>query len=181
MTKKIFLISLLVFNLFAILYLISPPPQISNLPQGVKSNLPGDTTQITNVSAYFTNLDRSQIINFYRQAYSHPFLVHLNHPPEKSKQIFVDTMRSYYLEELIIPFKESLFINGFEWEKDVFTKPEKRAANKLIYQDQTYSAKITLRTFPTPVWKRFLAFFFTEFTLLSCPCFVYSVFRRHHA
>jgi len=162
MIKKILISILVVFNLFAILYLISPTPNLPDLPNSIKSDLPGDTVQIPNVSAYYTNMTRTEVMNFYKAYYSGYFRKNLNHPPEKSKEIIVNTIQSYYLEEFVLPFKESLFINGFEWENDVFTKPENRSKNKLIYQDKEYKAKITIRRFPTTVPKRLLAFFITE-------------------
>jgi len=65
-------------------------------------------------------------------------------------------------EEYVLPFKESIYINGFEWENDVFTKPEKRIKNKLLFKDKEYKAKITIKTFPTSLPKRLIAFLFTE-------------------
>ena len=130
MVKKIFISILVIFNLFAVIYLISSTPTLPDLPNSVKSDLPGDTVQISNVSAYFTNMTRTEVINFYKAYYSGLFRINLNHPPERSKQIFVNTMQSYYLEEFVLPFKESLYVNGFEWENDVFTKVENRSKNK---------------------------------------------------
>lgn len=162
MKIKLALALLLIFNVFALLYLISPVPKLSDLPNSVKSDEPGDTVQIQNVSAYYTNLSRTEVINFYKANYNGLFRIQLNHPPEKAKNIIRDTIQSYYLEEFVLPYKETLYINGFEWEKDVFTKPEKRIKNKLLYYGKEYQAKITLRTFPVPIYKRLISFYFTE-------------------
>lgn len=164
-----------IFNSFALIYLLTPAPKLPDLPFSVRSDLPGDTIQIPNIAAYYTNLSRTQVINFYQSRYQGLFRIHLIHPPEKAKEVIRNTIQSYYLEEFVLPYKESLFINGFEWEKDVFTKPEKRIKNKLVYQDQEYSAKITLRTFPTPIWQRLLAFYFTQATIITA---IY-LYRRH--
>lgn len=162
MIKKIFISILVILNLFAVFYLVSPTPILPDLPNSVKSDLPGDTVQISNVSAYFTNMSRTEVINFYKAYYSGLFRINLNHPPERAKNIIVNTIQSYYLEEFVLPFKESLYINGFEWENDVFTKVENRSKNKLIYQNKEYKAKITIRRFPTSTPSRLIAFFFTE-------------------
>jgi hypothetical protein len=162
MIKKILISIFVIFNIFAVLYLISPTPNLPDLPNSIKSDLPGDTIQISNVSAYYTNMTRTEVMNFYKAYYSGPFRINLNHPPEKAKEIIVNTIQSYYFEEFVLPFKESLYINGFEWENDVFTKPENRSKNKLIYQDKEYKAKITIRRFPTTIPKRLIAFFATE-------------------
>jgi len=166
MIKTALIITWVVFNIIALIYLVTPPPLLRDLPNSVRSTLPGDTVQLKNVSGYFTNLTRREVINYYLSFYNHPLLIHLNHPPEKSKTIFRDTMQSYYLEELVLPFKESLFINGYEWENDVFTKPEKRIANKLTYNGVSYSAKITLKTFPVSIFNRLLIFGFSQASLI---------------
>jgi hypothetical protein len=178
MIKKILIAIFIVFNLLALVYLITPTPVIPDLVNSVKSDLPGDTTQISNVSGYFTNMSRTEAMNFYKAYYTGFFRINLNHPPEKAKDIIVNTIPSYYFEELVLPFKESLYINGFEWENDVFTKPENRIKNKIIYQGKEYKSKITIRRFPTSVPKRLTAFFVTEagiiFALYTFKTFVFK-------
>lgn len=162
MKNKFILIIIFVFNLFCITYLITPTPTLKPLPNSVLSNLPGDTTQLNNVTGYYTNLSRTEVMNFYSAIYTSPFLIRLNHPPEKAKEIFRDTMQSYYIEEFIIPFKESLFVNGFEWEKDVFTKPEKRISNKLTYNNITYPSKINTKLYTTSIYIRLFVLLLTQ-------------------
>ena len=70
MVKKIFISIFVIFNLLAVLYLISPTPSLPDLPNSAKSDLPGDTVQISNVSAYFTNMTRTEVMNFYKAYYS---------------------------------------------------------------------------------------------------------------
>ena len=178
MFKKIFTVIFIVFNIFAVLYLINPTPKLPDLVNSVKSDLPGDTVQIPNVSAYYTNMTRTEVINFYKSYYYGLFRIKLNHPPEKSKDIIVNTLQSYYFEEFILPFRESLYVNGFEWENDVFTKVEKRAKNKLVYQDKEYKAKITIRTFPVSIPRRLISFFFTEFSIITIFYLLKSTFKK---
>lgn len=166
MIKKTLIVLFCFFNILALVYLLSPTPKLPDLANSIKSDEPGDTVQITNVSAYYTNMTRTEVMNFYKAYYSGPFRIILNHPPEKAKEIIRDTIQSYYFEEFVLPFKESLYINGFEWENDVFTVPEKRIKNKLIFQGKEYKAKITIRTFPTSPSKRIIAFLFTEFSVI---------------
>jgi hypothetical protein len=166
MKNKILLLILAIFNITAIVYLVSPIPAIPDLPNSVKSNEPGDTVQIPNVSAYYTNQSRDEVMNFYSSHYQSPLRVRINYPPEKSREIIRDTIQSYYFEEFSIPFKESLYVNGFEWENDVFTKPDKRIKNKLVYNGVEYKTKVTIRTFPTSTPKRFANFFFMEAVVL---------------
>lgn len=159
-------IILVVINILSILYIISPTPKVPDLPNSIKSDLPGDTTQISNVSAYYTNMSRDEVMNFYYNNFNAPFRIRLNHPPEKAKNIIVDTIQSYYLEELVLPLKESLYINGFEWANDVFTKPEKRVMNKLIYNGVEYKTKVTVRNFTSTIPQRLFTLFFTEAVLI---------------
>jgi hypothetical protein len=179
MIKKILLILVILINLAFLPYLLSPVKPLPDLPNSAKSNLPGDTVQIPNVSAYFTNLSRTEVMNFYKANYGGTFRINLNHPPEKSKEIFVDTIQSYYLEEFILPFKESLYVNGFEWEKDVFTRPDKRIKNKLIYEDKEYKSKITIRTFPASVPKRLISFYLTQISIIIIFLIYKKIFFTH--
>jgi len=178
MTKKIFLIIFVIFNIFALTYLLLPTPTLKDLPNSVKSNEPGDTIQLKNVSAYYTNLTRTEVMNFYRSIYTGLFFTRLNHPPELAKIIFRDTTQSYYLEEFHLPFKESLYINGYEWENDVFTKPEKRIKNKLIYEKIEYKAKVTLKVIPTSIPRRLITLFIFEASLISI-FYLYQKFLKN--
>ena len=178
MIKKILIALFCFFNIFAIIYLISPIPTLPDLVNSAKSNEPGDTIQLKNVSAYYTNMTRTEVMNFYKTYYSGPFRIILNHPPERSKEIIKDTIQSYYFEEFVLPFKESLYINGFEWENDVFTKAENRVKNKLIFKDKEYKAKITIKTFPTSIPKRITAFLFTEATIIFAFCIYKSFLKK---
>lgn len=173
--KKILLILFLIFNVVSFVYLISPTPTLPDLPNSIKSNLPGDTVQMTNVDGYFTNLTRTEVMNFYKANYPSLIRIRINHPPEKSKEIFVDTIQSYYLEEFIIPFKETIYINGFDWENDVFTKPENREKNKLIYEDKVFKTKVTIRIFPVSIPKRIANFYITELGIII----IFLIYKKY--
>jgi hypothetical protein len=177
MIKKFAFLILLIFNVLAIVYLVSPTPTLSDLPNSIKSTEPGDTVQIPNVAAYYTNQTRTQVINYYKAIYYSPFRIILNHPPEKAREIIRDTIPSYYFEEFVLPFKESLYINGFEWENDVFTKPDKRVKNKLLFEGKEYKAKITIRTFPVSIEKRLISFLLTE-TVFILAFLTYKSFLK---
>ncbi len=144
-------------------YLLLPGPKLPppGLPGGLKSTEPGDTVQIENLSAYFTNKDRKEVVSFYEDYFSHSGFLNiplptlkLNHRPEYAKRVIKDTIQTYYFEELVHPFRESLFINGFDWQKDVFTSEESKAKNKLKAGGQIWQAKATLYWFPSNVFIR---------------------------
>ena len=179
MLKKILPFILVVVNALFLTYLLIPTPTLKDLPNSVKSTEPGDTVQLKNVSAYYTNLSRTEVMNFYKSSYTGPILIRLNYPPELSKIIIKDTIQSYYFEEFYLPFKESLYINGFEWENDVFTKPEKRIKNKLYFEGKEYRAKITLKVIPVSIPVRLISFFTTEIALILVINIYLKFLKKH--
>ena len=180
MFKKIFPLIFVLFNALFLTYLLIPTPTLKDLPRSVKSDEPGDTVQMENVTAFYTNLTRTEVINFYRSVYTSPVLIRLNYPPEYAKTIFRDTMQSYYLEEFSLPFKESLYINGYEWENDVFTKPEKRIVNKMIYKGIEYKSKISLKIISTSPFVRILNFIIIQTSLIGL-FYLYRIFIKNNA
>lgn len=163
MLKKVYVFIGIIFTF----YLLLPGPKLppKDLPKSLKSSFPGDTFQISNVSAYFTDESRGEVLDFYTNYFSKTsffdlplFTYRLNHRPEYAKQVWIDTKRSYYLEEIVHPLRESLFVNGFEWENDVFTPPGQRVQNKLIVGGKTWAGKVSLRWFYSSVLARVLIF-----------------------
>lgn len=177
MTKKILIF--ITLNLLVLIYLLWPLPAVPDLPQSLRSTEPGDTVQIANVKAFYTDFHRSDVMAYVRQNFQHPLVIRLNYPPEKAKEIYVDTIKSYYLEELVIPFKESLFINGFEWQNDVFTPAVAREANQLLIDGHVYYSKVTFRVFPTSLPTRLIVLVLFNFGLIALLAFYSRVFGRH--
>lgn len=144
-------------------YLVIPGPAFPppDLRDSIKSYLPGDTVQIENVAGYYTDLERDEVMAFYQDYFSRSSFLSLplpvmnfNHRPEYSKQVWVDTMQSYYLEELVLPFRENLFVNGYTWQKDPFTPENKREQFALKYQGRIWDTKVSLRWFKAGIFTR---------------------------
>lgn len=114
MVKKGFLI-LLAIAFFAYLGMPSPdfpPPP----PDAIQSDEPGDTESPLR-RAYFTNLSRSAVLAHYTNQLSISWFFptyRLNYPPEDAQTLIRDQTRSTYLEEVVHPLRESVYINGFE-------------------------------------------------------------------
>ncbi|MFH1561639.1 MAG: hypothetical protein ABID04_03620 [Patescibacteria group bacterium] len=161
--KKIYL----ALGLLLTIYLALPVPKMppTDLPESLKSTDPGDTIQLSNVSAYFTDWDRHQVLSFYTDQAQYPggITYRLNHPPEYARQIIRDTTQTYYLEEIVHPFKQSLFVNGFEWQNDVFTPVASRGQNAILVDGKTWSSKVTLRWFTSNLVSRVLVFWLAWF------------------
>ncbi|OGD86946.1 hypothetical protein A2Z23_01640 [Candidatus Curtissbacteria bacterium RBG_16_39_7] len=140
--------------IFFFTYLILPTPNIPPLPNSERSTEPGDTVQVPRVSGYYTNLQRAEVTNFYKENFSRSsFLglplpvITLNHPPEYSRDVIRDQILSSYLEEYIHPFRDSLYING--WEPDIYFKdnPSAREQFQNLVGENKYFSKVTLRPF----------------------------------
>ena len=176
-------------NIYLVLPLPSLPQDLPSLPKSIKSNEPGDTTQIANVVAYYTDLSRKEVVDFYYNEFSRssfkdiPLITYkLNHPPERIREVLRDTQQSTYVEEIVHPLRESLFISGFEWNNDPFTSPNGRIKNILIVDGKIYQFKVTLFYQGSRVWQRLLVWW-GIWTLGYCLflgyCKTYEAFRNY--
>jgi len=135
------------------------PP--ADLPDSFKSDEPGDTWQIKNVSAYYTEKDRGEVISFYQSYFTKPVIlppIRLNYPPEFGGEVFIDTKQTYYLEELVYPLKQSIFVNGYEWQNDVFTPVASRDQFILEADGKVWKSKVSLKWFSSSLPARLLIF-----------------------
>lgn len=152
--KKILYLLLFVFGLLFFIYLLLPSPQFPNPPQDSTQSMEDADTETPLRRAYFTNYTREQVIAHYKNQFRYkPFTLELNYPPEEAQTLIRDQTRSYYLEELVHPFRESVYINGF-----IPTKP----ADDIWYKGVHYEEKITIKYVPASLALRL---FFATLTL----------------
>lgn len=112
---------LTVFFLPLFVYLALPTLMFPTPPTGsAQSTEPGDI-QDDDVRAYFTNLSREEIISYYQDNYqlkalgfSLPKLRISDYPPEETTDKIREQVKSNFLEELVYPMRESIYISGFE-------------------------------------------------------------------
>lgn len=152
-------VAYIVFSFLLIVYMVWPAPskisQFKALPDSDKSTLEGDTIQIPNVAAYFSNNFREFVVPFYKSDFESlnnlPFPpLELNHPPEFSWKVIKTNTDSTYLEELVYPLRGSLFVNGFEPFYQDGT-PKFWGATKFEIPPNKWFTKTTLRFFPSPL------------------------------
>lgn len=164
---KYFKLIFFIFSAVLLIYMLWPgPSKISDfpaLPHSVKSKLEGDTIQIPNVAAYFSNNFREFVVPFYSAIYHKetalPFgPLWLNHPPEDSWSAIKVNTDSTYLEELVYPLRDSLYVNGFEpFYAD--GKPKFWGSIKFDVMGQSFYTKTTLRFYPSSIITRILVWF----------------------
>ncbi len=158
MIKKAYFI----FGLFLLLYLLWPMPssvsKFSQLPASVKSDLAGDTYQIPNVVAYFSNNYRDEVMLFYKSDFRRLVRnffgpITINHPPEFSWDVIKKHTDTTYLEELVYPLKGSLYVNGFE---PFYSDGEGKfwGATKFGAGGSEWYTKVTMRYFPSSTLAR---------------------------
>lgn len=101
---------------------------------------------------YFTDLDREEVMQHYLSQFDETKLLdisilayRLNYPPEEAQTLIRDQTRSTFLEEIVHPFRESVFINGFEPTED---RDLIRVGGKLWRQ------KIIVRYYPSDLKER---------------------------
>lgn len=108
------------------------------LPEALKSNEPADTETI-NRQSFFTNLKRAEIIEHFDKNFVGLINYRLNYPPEESNTWIRDLTPSSFLEEIVHPLKQSIYINGF-----TPTKP----TEQINRGDAHYETKVTIHYFP---------------------------------
>lgn len=146
-------------------YLLLPSPAFPNPPADARqSNEPADTESIYR-RAYYTNYSREEIMKYYRSQFStSPFshlplpIVRLNYPPEEGYSLIRDQTQTSWLEELVHPWRESLYINGF-----YPTKPTEQINIGGVH----YVNKITIRYVPSHPVTRLTALAFALLCIIT--------------
>src|SRR4030043_215810 len=153
MLKIAKIISLILLVLF-LFYLILPSPDFpEKLPNSVQSFEPADVETPLRRS-YYTDYSRQEVMNYYflefqkSKLFNLPFPTYkLNYPPEDAQTLIRDQARSTFLEEIVHPFRESVYINGFE------PKEKKDAVN---IAGKIWRQKIIIKYAPSLIWIRLL-------------------------
>ncbi len=170
---KIVKVLYILFSLTLLFYVALPNFEFPKPPPGsVQSDEPADTETPLR-RAYFTDYTRAQVLEWYENQFrrssfaSIPLPTYLlNYPPEESQTIIRDQTRSTFLQEIVHPFRETVFVNGFE----PALNDDK---NRIVINGTHWRQKIIIRFVPTNTVLRFVI---TLSTLLFIPILV-SAFR----
>lgn len=148
--KRISKILFFVFSISLLAYVILPAPTFPNPPKGaLQSNEPADMESPLR-RGYFTNLIREEIIAHYKIEFNKQnnfFTLRLNYPPEESQTIIRDQTKSTFLEELTHPFRESLYVSGFESEGTIY---------EFKVDGEVWDQKIIIKYVPSSIYIRLM-------------------------
>lgn len=133
-------------------YSLLPNPEFPKPPNdAVQSREPGDSETPLR-RGYFTNLTREEVIAHYGKEFARSTFLNLplptlrlNYPPEESVTLIRDQTRSTFLEELTHPFRESIYVNGFE---------PKDPKDAILIDGKNWRQKIIIRQVPSKMSAR---------------------------
>lgn len=170
-----------------LIYILAPGPSSVNdfppIPSSLKSDEPGDTYQVPNIAAYFSQFNRADITKFYREAYQKinwvGFLsppISLNYPPEYAKQYIRNEQKGTFLEEYVYPMRESVFINGYEpsVEDEMNKKQRTFLSDHINIKDNYYVSKTIVKFYPSGIFERLLVYIGMWFVILA----MYNLMKR---
>ena len=138
---------ILVFTFFLLVYVYPPSPEFPKPPSDfVQSFEPADV-ETPPRRGYYTNMSRQQVIEHYEKEFNLGFIYtpRLNYPPEEAQTIIRDQTKSTFLEEIVHPLRESLYVNGFEPKEEQYAQ---------YYEGTRYNQKIIVRYVPSQLIER---------------------------
>ena len=128
----------ILFSIIFLAYLSLPNSEFpAPPPDALQSDEPGDTETPLR-RAYFTNYTREEVMEHYKNEFKRSY--RLNYPPEEAQTLVHDQTRSTFLEEIVHPFRDSFFVNGFE---------PKEAEAAIFIEGKIWRQKITVRYNPS--------------------------------
>lgn len=145
--KRYMKIGYIIFSFSLVFYLLLPNPDFPPPPDdALQSNEPADSESLLR-RAYFTNYTREEVMEHYNNDFRlSSFLglvvptYRLNYPPEEAQTVIREQTRSTFLEEVVHPLRESIYINGFK------PREEKDA---IFIKNRNWLQKITVRYVPS--------------------------------
>lgn len=157
MLKKIILALFVAVAVVFLGYLLLPNPTFpAPPPDASQSQEPADSENVSIRRAYFTNYTRAEVLDWYKSEFKKSSFLGiplptylLNYPPEDAQTIIRDQTRSTFLQEIVHPFRESVYINGFE---------PTQAKDTIIIDNRHWRQKITIRFVPSLVLIRLIAY-----------------------
>ena len=177
--NKVFSLLYLVFSFILLSYLALPAPHMpAPLPNSVQSDQPADLESPFRVG-FYTDMTREEVISYYKSQFTATPLLNmdlptlrLNYPPEEAQTLIRDQTASTFLEELVHPGRESLYINGYQPKED---------QNPEVAAGRPWRQKIIIRYVKSISWVRLSIGIITlvvMYILLSDALWVFKSFFK---
>lgn len=112
MMKNLVKIAFAIFGIALMVYLIWPAPKFPNTLWDFVSSIEPADKETPLRRGYYTNLTREQLISHYTEQFG--WGERLNYPPEEAQTIIRDQTHATFLEEIVHPMRESIFVAGNE-------------------------------------------------------------------
>jgi hypothetical protein len=145
MLKKIVKIVFIAFGIALLVYLVWPaPPFPTTLWDFVPSSEPADKESPLR-RGYYTNLTREQLMSHYVAEFG--WGERLNYPHEDAQTLIRDQTKATFLEEIVHPLRESLYIAGNELGSNGGT---------FTVDGKTFKQKVIVKYVPSNVFVRLL-------------------------
>lgn len=158
MVKKFLITIFVLFSTVLVFYIFLPnysfpvPP-----PDALQSHEPADSETPLR-RAYFTDFTRQQVLDWYENQMKHSSFLNLpmptyllNYPPEDAQTLIRIQTRSTFLEEIVHPFRESVYINGYEPAPD-------DQENAINIDGKHWRQKIIIKSVPSSLFLRLSVF-----------------------
>lgn len=156
----------LAFNFLLLIYIFPKSPEFPQPPSDFVQSLEPADVESPLRRGYYTNLSRDEVISHYVRKFNKGFNIYiprLNYPPEDAALIIRDQTKSTFLEEIVHPLRESIYINGFEPKTEEYAQ---------YYKGIRYNQKIIVRYVPSSLWVRI-------FVILGSALSAYLLFLEY--
>lgn len=171
----------LIFVIGLVYILVPGPTSIEDykvIPNSLKSKDPID--EVSNGATYFTNYNRTEVTEFYRNEYRKSFFwgsilppVTLNYPPQSAYQYIKDLEQSTFLEEYTYPLKSSIFVNGYSPAVDNIIN-NYGLYERIVVEGNQYTSKIAIRLYPVIVSVQLIVYI----GIWICSFGIYVMFKK---
>ncbi len=180
--KIIIKLAIAITYLVGLTYLTLPSPKYPDLVGGAQSDEPGDTWQHPDQKGFYTNENRQSVLQDIQSQFTIKIAglsipsYRLNYRPEEAQTLVRDQLESYYLEEVVYPLRESIFINGWEPKKaPKFAGKLAKEIPDISLHGVAFDGKITLRPVSSPIWARVL----TWTLIFPATYFVFLSYKKN--
>lgn len=183
---KYFYVIYIIFSFLLLIYLLWPYEvnnieDFTTLPNSCRSTLDGDTVQVPNLKAYFSDIYRSEAINKYKKEMQggHKLFfppLKFNLPPEDAFTFIKVQTQSTYLEQYTYPLRGTIYINGLEPFDEESKKPRYSAATPFVCNDTEYETKVTIRYYQTSLVSRIFSYLMINLAIFLA----YKIVQKYH-